>query len=128
MARYDIALERRRDGQGGALRREQRIVGAVGARQRAVESVIGDRAEITADFGVVIAHARVDRETILPVTEVELDAANPRDARIANLAETVEAEEGELDVVPVLLIDRAVETHRPPTRLPPEFKIGRAHV
>src|SRR3546814_7405303 len=64
IARDDIALELRRDGQGGALRREQRIVGAVGARQRAVESVIGDRAEITADLGIIIAHACVDRESI----------------------------------------------------------------
>src|SRR3546814_8357869 len=87
---------------------------AVGARQRAVESVIGDRAEITADFGIIIAHARVDRETVLPVTEVELDAANPRNARIADFAEPVEPEERQLDVVPVLLIDCAVETHRPP--------------
>src|SRR3546814_621735 len=90
---FRSARELRRDGQGGAFRREQRIVGAVGARQRAVESVIGDRAEIAADFGIIIAHARVDRETVLPVTEVELDAANPRDARIADFAEPVEPEE-----------------------------------
>src|SRR3546814_1520485 len=63
IARDDIALELRRDGQGGAFRREQRIVGAVGARQRAVESVIGDRAEIAADFGIIIAHARSEEHT-----------------------------------------------------------------
>src|SRR3546814_10550950 len=45
IARDDIALELWRDGQAGALRREQRIVGTVGTRQRAVESVIGDRSE-----------------------------------------------------------------------------------
>src|SRR3546814_13688461 len=77
IARDDIALELWRDGQAGALRREQRIVGTVGTRQRAVDSVIGDRKEIAADFGVVIAHASVERETILPVTEDELYAANP---------------------------------------------------
>src|SRR3546814_20797562 len=46
IARDDIALELRRDGQGGAFRREQRIVGAVGAqigrascRERVCQSV-----------------------------------------------------------------------------------------
>src|SRR3546814_19938078 len=80
IARDDIALELWRDGQAGALRREQLIVGTAGTRQRAVESVMGDRTEIAAYCGGVLAPASVDRQHIRPVPEgAQIGRAPSRD-------------------------------------------------
>src|SRR3546814_3659639 len=117
-----IALELGGDGQPRARGRQHRI-GLPLRVDRAVELVVGYRAEIAADRRVVIAAADIERQSARPIAEVEFEAADARDAGAADLGQAVGAEEGELDVVPILLIDGAVEAQRAEARFPAELVI-----
>ena len=65
----------------------QAVVGVVGER------LVGDGAEVLPDLGIVVAAAEVEGETVGPVAEIDLDAADAGHPSVANLAEAVLAEE-----------------------------------
>src|SRR3546814_19827080 len=83
-----IALELGGDGQPRARGRQQRI-GLPRRVDRAVELVVGDRAEIAADRRVVIAAADIERQYARPLAEVEFEAADARGAGAAKERKSV---------------------------------------
>ena len=59
----------------------------------------------------------------MAIAKVHFDTADTRDARIADFRQTVGTKEGQLDVVPIQLVDRTVKAHPAKGGFPAQFVI-----